>query len=232
MTERTEALIEELARDLHPVRRLPGLGRVAARVAVLAMGLVGAQLVFAWTTNSPWLKLAFAPVDAWTIAAHALLAAGALAIALGACVPGRARLMRTGALLVAVALGAVVWIGFERLAVWSGLAALAPGWLGTTFTCSLGAIVPAALPALLLAHFAARAAPRHVALALLFGAAAPLGLLTQPGVLGCAYPDELHHVLGHLLTPVFGALILGVSALPVFLISRPSRRASARAEGA
>ena len=225
MTERTEALILALARDLQPVRRLPGLGRVAASVVVLAMALVGAQLLFAWTTNSAWLKPGFASVDAWTIAAHALLAAGALAFALGACVPGRERLMRTGALMLASALGAVVWIGFERLAAWPGLAVLAPGWVGTTFSCSLDAIVPAALPALLLARFAARAAPRRVALVLLVGAAAPLGLLTQPGVLGCAYPDELHHVLGHLLTPAFGALILGVIAVPVFLISRPSQRA-------
>jgi len=225
MTERTEALIAELARDLQPVRRLPGLGGVAARVAILALGLVAAQLAFAWLSNSPWRKPAFASVDAWTIAAHALLAAGALAFALGACVPGRERLTRSGALLVAVALGAVVWIGFERLAAWPGLNALAPGWLGTTFACSLGAIVPAALPALFFARFASRAAPRRVALALLFGAVAPLGLLTAPGVLGCAYPDELHHVLGHLLTPLLGALILCSIALPVLLISRPSLRA-------
>ncbi len=224
MTERTEALILALARGLHPVRRLPGLGRVAASVALLALSLVAAQLVFAWATNSPWLKPTLASVDAWTIAAHALLAAGALAFTLGACVPGRERLTQIGALVLAISLGAIVWIGFARLAVWPGLAALAPGWLGAMVTCSLGAVVPAALPALLLARFAARAAPRRVALTLLLGAAASIGLLTQPGILGCAYPDELHHVVGHLLTPALGALILGVSALPVYLISRPSQR--------
>jgi len=225
MTPRTEELIHELARGLHPVRRLPGLGRVAASVVGLCSSLAAAHLGFTFATKSPWIKPAFASVDAWTIAAHALLAAGALAFALGACVPGRGRLARTGMLAATAALVPVVWIGCARLAAWPGPAALAPGWLGSVFACSLGAIVPAVLPALLLAHFASRAAPRHSALVLLAGAAASLGLLTLPGVLCCAYPDELHHVLGHLLTPALGALILALVALPLFLTSRPSQQA-------
>ena len=56
---------------------------------------------------------------------------------------------------------------------------------------------------------------------LLFGAAGSVALLTAPGVLGCGYPDELHHTLAHLLAPALGAGILLCVALPVYLSSRP-----------
>jgi len=224
MSERTDALIDELARGLRPVRRLPGLGRVALGIAGLAAALAGAQLVVASFTRSPWPKPSFAAADAATIAAHALLATGALAVALGACVPGRERLARAGGLAVALAFGAVVWIGCVRFAAWPGVAALAPGWSRATLACALGSIVPAVLPVFLFARFGARAAPHRVSLALFFGAVAPLGLLTLPGILGCAYPDELHHVVGHLLTPALGALGLLLVALPVFASARASQR--------
>lgn len=224
MTERTEALIQKLARGLQPVRRLPRLGLVASSVAGLALLLVAAQLVPAWWTRSPWLKPGVGINDAGTIAAHALLFAGALAFALGACVPGREPLQRNGIVGLVLAFSAIAWIGAARSSAWPGPDSLEAGWLGATFACSLHSILPAALPVLLLARFAARAAPRRAFVALLIGAAAPLGLLTQPGVLGCAYPDELHQLIGHLLTPALGAPLLLIVALPVFLILRPSER--------
>jgi hypothetical protein len=225
MTERTEALIGELARGLRPVRRLPGLGRVAASVTGVALGLLALHAAFAWSTKPSFPKPDFAALDAWTLAAHALLAAGALAFALGTCVPGRERLARRGALALALASAAVVWIGIARLASWPGAAALGPGWLGATLACSLGAIGPALLPALLVARFAARAGPRRALLVLTLGSAASLALLTPPGILGCGYPDELHHALAHLLTPALGAGVLLLAALPVFKRSRGSSRA-------
>jgi hypothetical protein len=89
MTERTDTLIHELAQGLRPVRRIAPLGRVAALVAGLAGALLIAQLAYSLATGAPVLKPDFGAVDAWTIATHALLAAGALAFALGASVPGR-----------------------------------------------------------------------------------------------------------------------------------------------
>lgn len=223
MTERTDALIGELARGLRPVRRLPALGRVAARVVAAGLGLAALHVGLALAAKTSFPKPGFAALDVWTLAAHALLAAGALAFALGACVPGRERLARRGAWSIALAFVAIAWIGVARLEAWPGVAALAPGWLGATLACSLGSILPAALPALLLVRFAARAAPRCEALVLLLGSAASLALLTSPGILGCGYRDELHQALGHLLTPALGALLLFAVALPVYLSSRPVR---------
>jgi hypothetical protein len=222
MTERSDALIGSLARGLRPVRRLPALRSVASRAVAVGLGLAALHVAFALFAKGAFPKPSFAAVDAWTLAAHALLAIGALAFALGACVPGRERLARGGALVLAVAFAAIAWIGCARLAVWPGVAALGPGWLGATIDCSLGSILPAALPMILLVRFAARAAPRRAALVLLLGSAASLALLTSPGILGCGYPDELHQTLAHLLTPALGAGLLFALALPVYLSARPS----------
>ena len=222
MTERTDALIGSLARGLRPVRRLPALRSVASRVVAVGLGLAALHVAFALFAREEFPKPSFAPLDAGTLAAHALLAIGALAFALGACVPGRERLTRGGLLVLAVSCAAIAWIGYARLASWPGVAELGPGWLGRTLACSLGSIAPAALPALLLARFAAQAAPRRSTLVLLLGSAASLALLTPPGILACGYPDELHHALAHLLTPALGALLLFVLALPVYLSARPS----------
>jgi len=223
MTDHTEALIGQLVRGLRPVRRLPALGRVAAYVVAVSLGLAAVHVVFACFTKTSFPKSSFAAVDAWTLVAHALLAVGALAFALGACVPGRERLARSGALAIAVAFAGVAWIGCVRFAAWPG--AVAPGWFLATLACSLGTIVPAVLPAAVLAHFAAHAAPRRAPLVLLVGAAASLALLTAPGIVGCDYPDELHHTVAHLLTPALGVLILLLVSLPVYLRSRLPREA-------
>ena len=220
MSERTEELVRALASGLRPVRRLPRLGRVAAGVMSLAFGLALARLAYASLTGVAWLKPDFGSVDAQTIAVHALLAASALAFELGALVPGRERLARSGALgLVLVLLGLVFIVG-ERLAAWSGLEALASGWIGATAECSLSAIVPAILPALLLARVAARAATHGAAVAVLLGAAASVAPLTLPGILGCGYPDELHHLVAHALAPALGALLLSVVVLPIYFGTR------------
>lgn len=222
MTERTDLLIGSLARGLRPVQRLPALGRVAFRVVAVGLALAALHVVFELGAKEAFPKPSFAAVDAWTIAAHALLAIGAFAAALGACVPGRERLTRIGSVVLLLAFAAITWIGFARLQVWSGADALGLGWLGRTLACSLGSVAPAAIPALLFARFAARAAPRRVTPVLLLGSAASLALLTPPGILGCGYPDELHHALGHLLTPALGAVLLLALALPVYLSARPA----------
>jgi len=219
MSDRTEQLVGELVRGLRPVQRLPRLGRVAAGVLSVALGLALARLAYASLTSAAWLKPDFASVDAQTIAVHALLAASALAFALGALVPGRESLARTGALGLVLVLAGLAWIAGERLMAWSGPAALEPGWVEATLECALSAIVPAVLPALLVARFAARAATRGKGVAVLLGAAASIAPLTLPGILGCRYPDALHHLVGHALAPVLGALLLSVVVLPVYFSS-------------
>jgi hypothetical protein len=221
MSDRTEELVRSLSRDLRPVRRLPALGSAAIAIAALAAVLVAVQIGFGLGAGLALVKPGFGSADLQTILAHALLAAGALAFALGACVPGRERLARIGTVGIALAAAALGLVALERVVAFSGT--LADGWLVQTFACGLGAIVPAVIPALLLAAFAARAAPHRVAPALAFAAAASVAMLTLPGILRCDFPDELHHVVGHLLAPVIGAVALLVLTLPTYFSVRAFR---------
>lgn len=220
MTEPTDALIGELARGLRPVRRLPALGRVAAIVIGVGLGLASINALQGWFAKEAFPKPGFGPIDEVTLVAHALLAGGALAFALAACVPGRERLARGGVLALLIAGIALAGIGLARFADWPGVGSLEPTWLERTFACALGCVLPAVVPAFLLARFAASAAPRRAVLVLLVGGVASLALLSAPGVLGCEYPDELHHALGHALTPLLAAVVLALATLPVYLSSR------------
>lgn len=221
MSERTEALVRSLTRDLRPVRRLPALGHVALAIAALAAVLVGVQVGSGVAAGQPLVKPDFGSTDLQTILAHGLLAATALAFALGACVPGRERLARVGAVGLALALAALGLVAAERIVAFSGT--LADGWLVQTFACGQGAIVPAAIPALVLAVFAARAAPHRATRVLTVAAAASVAALTLPGILRCDFPDELHHVVGHALAPVIGAVALLVLTLPTYFSVRALR---------
>ncbi len=226
MTERTtDALVGELARGLRPVRRLPRLRVVAAGVVSLAALLVGVDLLAGHVPDAPLVKPSYDSLDTQTILLHAWLAVTALAFALGEFVPGRDRLRRAGRLGLGVAFLALLLVGGERLADWPGPGSLPAGWVAQTFSCTLGAIVPAAIPALLLAIFAARAAPHRVAGSLAVASAAAVALLTLPGIVRCGYPDPLHHVVGHLLAPVSGAALLLVLTLPAFFIARARKTA-------
>jgi uncharacterized membrane protein len=221
MTERTEELVRSLARDLAPVRRLPTLGRVALALAALAAVLVVVQLGFGVAAGLALVKPDFGSLDLQTLLVHSLLASAALAFALGESVPGRERLARLGAVGVALAFAGLGLVVVERVIGFSGT--LADGWLAQTFQCGLGAVVPALIPALVFAAFAARAAPHRAARALVLGAAASIAWLTLPGILRCDFPDALHHVVGHVLAPVIGALALLVLVLPFYLSVRALR---------
>lgn len=224
MTEPTNELIGELTRGLRPVRPIAPLRRIAAIVAGTALALTVAHELYSLATGWPLVKPDFGPLDVETLVAHVLLAAGALAFALGASVPGREPVARVGAIALGIAAAAVVWIGCQRLLQWPGLASLSPDWLSAAFTCGLGSVTPAILPVFLLTRFSASAAPRHTASVLLVGAAAPIAILSWPGIVDCAYTDELHQIVSHLLVPAIGALVLGVVVLPLLLAARRSIR--------
>jgi hypothetical protein len=220
MTERTDALIAELARGLPRVRRLPSLARVAAIVVGAGLGLTALNAVIGAFAKEHFPKPDFGPVDEWTLAAHALLAGGALAFALGACVPGRERLARGGAWAIALAALALAGIAAVRIAAWPGPASVETTWLARTIGCSLSCVVPGIVPAVLLVRFAARAVPRRAGLVLAIASVASLALLSAPGVVACAYPDELHHVLSHALVPLLGGIVVWLALLPLYFSLR------------
>ncbi len=222
MTERTDALIAELARGLPKVERLPELRRVAAIVVGVGLGLAAINSVAGVFVKEHFPKPDFGAVDEWTLLAHALLAGGALAFALGACVPGREPLARGGAWTIALALVVLAGVGMARIGAWPGVASVEATWLERTIGCSLSCLLPGIVPAVLLTRFTARAAPRRAALVLGVGAVASLALLSAPGVIGCEYPDQLHHALSHSFVPLLGGLVMWAALLPLYLMLRPA----------
>ena len=57
---------------------------------------------------------------------------------------------------------------------------------------------------------------------LCLAAVASLALLSSPGVIGCEYPDQLHHVLGHAFVPLLGGVVVWAALLPLYVRLRPA----------
>jgi hypothetical protein len=205
VSDRVEQLISDLARDVRPVRVLPRLRWVAA--GLLAVAALLCAVYVRWGISQGTLMPGSAGLwDFAAICGHLLIGAGGLALALGSCVPGRDRLELRG--LIALGLGALV----TAMTAISVLALVPLGiggaWLAGTAECTGKAVAMAAVPALLLARFAAHGAPHRLGRTLVFGAVSMLGLGTLPGHIGCAMPGAVHAVSGHLLVPVTGAVVV------------------------
>ena len=206
MSEPVEQLIRDLSHDLEPVRVLPGLSRVAA-VVLGAMALLTAVYVPWGLANGVLMPESAGIWDLVALAGHLLLGAGALALALGSSGPGRDLLeargrmgLGFGAVITAAAVGAVL----------SGVPIEGIGgtWLAGTALCTCTAVVLAAIPAILVARVARRAAPHRLGRTLFFGAVSMLAFGALPGHVGCAMPGALHTVWGHMLVPLTGALLI------------------------
>lgn len=209
----TARLVDGLARDLRPVRRLPRLRSVACALVGLWGAVAGLVL---WGTGArgdlPGLLLVD-PLYAAVLAGLLTAAIGGSLAALASGVPGRQRAVRVGGAValggLAVALGACV----------AGLVAehAAPGWpTATDRTCFRHATLFGLAPAVALLAFALRGwveRPLRAALATVVGGSAVGAAILH---LVCPAPvAPAHLLLGHVLVPVAlglaGALPLGAA---------------------
>ena len=218
----TEALLEELARDLQPVRALPRL-RAVALATVGAWGLVVVAHAVAGG-GLPRLPGAWHGAESLAVLAGlALAAAGGLAASLAGAVPGRERAARVGVtalllgLLFALAAAAVPLIGRA-------------GTTGFSAEASLGCVGHAALlgavPLTVLGVFLVRSLVRRPRRSACAASLAGLALGAVAVHMSCtADGGALHVLMGHALGPTALAFAL---ALPVAeLIRRASSRAGA-----
>lgn len=216
--ERTDALIRELARDLTPVRPIPPVGRMAAGVLLLWAVVAAAGIVVRGLHPGFGEALLMEVGAAGVFAGMVVAGVGGVVAALAGAVPGRERLAR-GALAAGLAgLGAAAGVG-TLLVVQSPAAGDAPP--SSHLVCLTAALVVAFLPALAAVAFAGRALahrPLGVALAAASGTAA-LGAVTAQA--SCPWADPVHLMLGHVLAPVAGAVVL---TLPLLWALRRMRR--------
>jgi len=217
--EPAQELIDTLTSDLAPVEPIPSLRRVAG--GVIALWLVVAAIGLLLMGVRPDLLAAlsspFGPGGIF--AGLAAAGVGGLVAALALSVPGRESTARAGFVLASVGLAYAAGVG-------TFLFSQSPSLTTTTdwtadlrclgISCAVGL-----LPAVGVVLFSARAQvfrPLALVVAAAAGAAA-LGAVTAQA--NCPANDARHLMLGHILAPGVGALVL---SLPLLVALRRSRR--------
>ena len=217
---RADELVRELVADLAPVKPIPpvraavaGVVGVWLAVAALGVGIKGLR--------PDWLEAFLAPLGPGGILAGlGMMGIGGVIASVALGVPGRERTVRVG--IVFALLGLAVSAGVGSLLFLQSPAVEMSGSATTHFACLAVACVVALLPAIGVTIFAGRAAafrPLVLVIAAAAGTAA-LGAVTAQAT--CPYDDVRHLMLGHLLAPAVGALVL---SLPLLVALRRSRRA-------
>ncbi|MCP4005617.1 MAG: hypothetical protein GY725_15615 [bacterium] len=211
----SEDLISELAKGLEPVVPLPSLATMTRRILGLVCVMLGAAFLFEAIAGIQGIHPELSATRFWSIAAHLILGAGGLALALATCIPGRNSVERFG--WFGVVLGAGLTIaavaGAHPFATRTPLDA---NWLSAASTCLLTALVPALVPAALLALYAARGVPRRPLLTLAYGSVAALSFMTIPGHLGCPRADLLHLLISHGFAPLSAGLPVFATGVAIF----------------
>ena len=212
-------LIHALAEDLEPVRPIPRLRTLLAGLAVTWLVVVGLAIVVRGLRDD-WLEMALTPFGTGGLfIGLGVLGVGGLTAALALGIPGREATARLGigaalaGLAYAAGVGTVLFIE-SPVVEWAGN-------LRGDLTCLGTALAVGLVPGLGIASFAGRAAafrPLVLALAAAAGTAA-LGAAAAQAM--CPSDDIGHLVLGHLLAPGLGALIL---TLPLLVALRRGAR--------
>ena len=216
-----ELLIQRLAQSLTPVRPVPRLRWITLAVVSLSVGASGVASVwlgFELRTEGTLRTGLFA-----IYAGLGLSGVAGVVAALSASIPGREGLSRNAlfAATGALALAAGVATGV----LWDSPGLNAPAPAAAALRCLALACAVAVLPAVAVIGFGAWTRtfrPLVVVLAAAAGTAALGGIAAKTS---CPYGDLRHLMLGHLLAPAAGALLLTV---PLFftlhrLLTRLSR---------
>lgn len=213
----TDAVIEDLRRDLRPVRPIPRLRLVIAIAAALA----GAAAIGLYSWVGPRTDLARLLVATPSFTGIAvglvLVAAGAALSVAGSSVPGRERVAKWGRALALV--GGTLALAIAPL--WMVLAGHGHARMpaASDIGCLIESVLAGFLPALWLFVFTRWAAPQRRALAgaVAIAAGAAAGALTIHAI--CPAPDAWHGFLGHALAPLLAAAL----ALPTLALARRKR---------
>ncbi len=212
----SERLVEELARDLEPVRRVPPLRRTTA--IVLGVGAVAGVVGLAVTGANAELGEAVRryPSLLAITAGLLLVAVGGTVAALAGAVPGRESEARAAFWVTVV--GAAVALGVGGLLAFTGPeASIGAAPIGAAGMCASIATMIALPAAAIGLGFVLRGAPGRPLSCLAAAAAGSVALGSIANHMHCAQFDAAHLVLGHALAPVLGILLL---ALPGWLLWR------------
>ncbi|MCP5057187.1 MAG: DUF1109 domain-containing protein [bacterium] len=207
----SEELIRVLARGLEPVQPLPPLRFVVGGLLGL-WGLVAAVGVVVFGSRpdlaEAWLGQGGV---AFVFAGLGLAGIAGLVAAVALGVPGRERLvswmvLTAGAGMVLAAAGGSL-LFLESPMPWRG-----GGW-SADLNCLAVAVAVGILPALGVVAFAGRAAPFRPLVLVVAAAASAAALGTVVAQASCPMADLRHLLMGHVLAPAAGALVLSTPLL-------------------
>lgn len=215
----TRDLIGALADDLTPVRPIASLRAVGMAIVVAWLAVAGVG-VAVLGLRPDWIDVFLMPSGIAVIFGSLGLAGlGGIVAALATAVPGREALARVG--LGVGLLGLALSAGLASMMVaqhppaqWSGLGSSELRCLAVA--CAIGL-----LPALGVVAFVGRAAAFRPLAAVLGAAAGTAALGAVAAEASCPTSDPVHMLLGHVLGPVAGVLVLTLPLL--FALRRLSR---------
>ncbi len=221
MTEESgQDLIAALTEDLTPTSPIPPLRKVVAGVLLLWLAIAVVLLLVLGVRPEIVQALSTPFASGGIFAGLCAAGLGGLIAALALSVPGREATVRAGFAIAGVGLAYAAGVGTflfvqSPAITWTGS-------FGADFQCLAVAVIVALVPALGVIAFSARAQvfrPMALVLAAAVGTAA-LGAVTSQA--HCPTEDARHLMLGHILAPGFGALVL---SLPLLVALRRSSRA-------
>lgn len=209
--ERTEELIRELAEDLTPVRPIPRL-RVVLLCIVLLWAAIAVPGALLRGLRPDLLDALLASRGTFLVfGALALSGLGGILAALAMSVPGRdaaagvGLVLGVGGLVAAAGLGTLLLLWNPHpLTAWVEAGDL--GCLGVA--CGI-AVIPAAG----IVWFVGRAAPYRPLVAVLAAAAGMAALGAVAAQASCPYAEPRHLLVGHVLAPAVGAVLLTLPLL-------------------
>jgi hypothetical protein len=216
-----EQIVGDLVEALEPVRFIPRLRTVAA--VALVLGAASSAVVFGFRGLRADLAEAVVSPSLVLVAIGLTgIALGGIAASLGAGVPGREAVLRSG--LWVLLCGFVLAAG---AAGWCFVSVGAAAWEGMGIRCLSTAFFAGLLPGLGLLAFLGFAFPTRplVAAAAASGGAVGLGAISVHG--SCPATGGLHVLVGHALAPLLGGVVLALVLYSVLCRLRGEARDSA-----
>jgi len=211
--EQTQRLIEQLADDLTPVRRVPRLRSIAAGVLAVS-ALVLAYSVSRAGVRADWWQLMTGDASyAVALLGLSICGLGATLAALAGALPGREAVFQRSGVAAGLGLAFAAVAGIFSLVTQGSFA----GSLDDDWGCLRSALLLSPLPIAAVLFAASRgwvAKPGLTAIAALAGAAGAGAVGIH---LACELGGARHILLGHLSAPVLLAL---VASLPAAMLLR------------
>ncbi len=205
----SDNLVSELVQSLEPVRPIPRLRTVAA--AALGLGAIVSGIVIAIRGVRPDLLMGSLEPTALLVGLGlTAVACGGICSSIGAAVPGRDGVARSG--LVAVFVGLALSAG---AAGWGVFSMGAVAWDGVSMRCLLTASVVGLIPTIGLLVFLVHALPQRPAAALATAAGGAVGIGGLAAHASCAASDPMHVLVEHAFAPVLGGVVLALLLYPV-----------------